>query len=258
MENLHLRQNPRVDEGFSLKRETCRSSDIKAVAATKWLGSRSSEKPVAQARNLSLKRESCRSSEKPVAQARNLSLKRHSGSSYDKRSWALAQARPLSLKRDPSRSSEIQGQFWGLFSSKIFGALEHQSTPFSLDSPLAERTENHQALATGTSYNPHTSEHSEWQTKSEGLCNGTRLVVTRMANHVLQTKIMSGKNIGNVTYIPRLSMSPSQCPWLFTLIRRQFPIIVSYAMTINKSEGQSLESVRLYLRDQYSVMINYM
>ncbi|KAF1898579.1 hypothetical protein Lal_00023582, partial [Lupinus albus] len=36
---------------------------------------------------------------------------------------------------------------------------------FSLNSPLAERTENHQALATGTSYNPHTSEHSEWLTK---------------------------------------------------------------------------------------------
>jgi ATP-dependent DNA helicase PIF1 len=29
--------------------------------------------------------------------------------------------------------------------------------------------------------------------------------------------------------------------------RRQFPIIVSYAMTINKSQGQSLDSVGLYL-----------
>ncbi|KAF1892576.1 hypothetical protein Lal_00011043 [Lupinus albus] len=38
---------------------------------------------------------------------------------------------------------------------------------FSLDSPLAERTENHQALATGTSYNPHTSEQSEWLTKNK-------------------------------------------------------------------------------------------
>ncbi|XP_019457532.1 PREDICTED: ATP-dependent DNA helicase PIF1-like [Lupinus angustifolius] len=46
--------------------------------------------------------------------------------------------------------------------------------------------------------------------QSEGLCNGTRLVVTKMANHVLEAKIMSGKNIGNITYIPRLSMSPSQ------------------------------------------------
>ncbi|KAF1864982.1 hypothetical protein Lal_00004355 [Lupinus albus] len=79
--------------------------------------------------------------------------------------------------------------------------------------------------------------------QSDRLCNGTRLVVTKMANHVLEAKIMSGKNIGNVTYIPRLSMSPSQCPWPFTLIRRQFPIIVSYVMTTNKSQGQSLESV---------------
>jgi ATP-dependent exoDNAse (exonuclease V) alpha subunit len=29
--------------------------------------------------------------------------------------------------------------------------------------------------------------------------------------------------------------------------RRQFPIIVSYAMTINKSQGQSLDCVGLYL-----------
>ncbi|XP_019434840.1 PREDICTED: ATP-dependent DNA helicase PIF1-like [Lupinus angustifolius] len=81
----------------------------------------------------------------------------------------------------------------------------------------------------------------------EGLCNGTRLVVTKMANHVLEAKIMSGKNIGNITYIPKLSMSQSQSPWPFMLIRRQFPIIVSYAMTMNKSQGQSLESVGLYL-----------
>jgi ATP-dependent DNA helicase PIF1 len=31
------------------------------------------------------------------------------------------------------------------------------------------------------------------------------------------------------------------------MTRRQFPIIVSYAMTINKSQGQSLDQVGLYL-----------
>ena len=81
----------------------------------------------------------------------------------------------------------------------------------------------------------------------QGLCNGTRLIVTRLADHVLEARIISGKNIGNLTYIPRMSMSPSQSPWPFKLIRRQFPIIVSYAMTINKSQGQSLDSVGLYL-----------
>ncbi|XP_058733685.1 uncharacterized protein LOC131605332 [Vicia villosa] len=83
--------------------------------------------------------------------------------------------------------------------------------------------------------------------QSDGLCNGTRLIVTRLASHVSEAKIISGKNIGNLFYIPRMSMSPSESPWPFKLIRRQFPIIVSYAMTINKSQGQSLDSVGLYL-----------
>ncbi|KAL5194023.1 hypothetical protein HKD37_20G056159 [Glycine soja] len=52
---------------------------------------------------------------------------------------------------------------------------------------------------------------------------------------------------GNTVYIPRLATSPSQSPWPFKLIRRKFPIIVSYAMTINKSQGQLLASVGLYL-----------
>jgi ATP-dependent DNA helicase PIF1 len=83
--------------------------------------------------------------------------------------------------------------------------------------------------------------------QSMGLCNGTRLIITRMANHVLETKIMSGINIGGMTYIPRMDMPPSRSPWPFKLTRRQFPIIVSYAITINKSQGQSLDNVGLYL-----------
>ncbi|XP_058767624.1 uncharacterized protein LOC131641336 [Vicia villosa] len=81
----------------------------------------------------------------------------------------------------------------------------------------------------------------------EGLCNGTRLTVTRLAAHVIKAKIISGKNIGNLFYIPRMSLSPSQSPWPFKLVRRQFPIIVFFAMTINKSQGQSLDNVGLYL-----------
>ncbi|XP_058783480.1 uncharacterized protein LOC131658168 [Vicia villosa] len=89
--------------------------------------------------------------------------------------------------------------------------------------------------------------------QSEGLCSGTRLTVTRLANHVIEAKIISGTNIGNTIYIPRMSLSPSQSPWSFKLIRRQFPIIVSFAMTINKSQGQSLDHVGLYLpKDVFS------
>lgn len=83
--------------------------------------------------------------------------------------------------------------------------------------------------------------------QNEGLCNGTRLIITRLANHIIEAEIISGKNLGTRVLIPRMSMSPSQSPWPFKLIRRQFPIIVSYAMTINKSQGQSLATVGLYL-----------
>uniref|UniRef100_A0A0R0J3Z4 ATP-dependent DNA helicase n=1 Tax=Glycine max TaxID=3847 RepID=A0A0R0J3Z4_SOYBN len=83
--------------------------------------------------------------------------------------------------------------------------------------------------------------------QTQGLCNDTRLIVTRLANHVIAAKTIYGKNIGLKVYIPIMSMSPSQLPWPFKLLRRQFPIMLSYAMTINKSQGQSLSTVGLYL-----------
>jgi ATP-dependent DNA helicase PIF1 len=89
--------------------------------------------------------------------------------------------------------------------------------------------------------------------QSQGLCNGTRMIVTKLANHVIEARIMSGKNIGELRLLPKVKMSPSQSPWPFKLNRIQFPIIASYAMTINKSQGQSLDNVGLYLpKDVFS------
>jgi ATP-dependent DNA helicase PIF1 len=89
--------------------------------------------------------------------------------------------------------------------------------------------------------------------QTDGLCNGSRLTVTKLGDHVIEAKIMSGKNIGTKVAIPRLALSPSQSPWPFKLRRLQFPVIVSYAMTINKSQGQSLDYVGIYLpKDVFS------
>ncbi|KAL2970943.1 hypothetical protein AAZX31_15G165500 [Glycine max] len=57
--------------------------------------------------------------------------------------------------------------------------------------------------------------------QTQGLCNGTRLIVTKLAKHVIAADIIFGKNIGQNVYIPRMSMSPSQSPWPFKLLRRQ-------------------------------------
>nr|XP_043633373.1 ATP-dependent DNA helicase PIF1-like [Erigeron canadensis] len=81
-----------------------------------------------------------------------------------------------------------------------------------------------------------------------GLCNGTRLRVTRLGKHVIEAEVISGNNIGYKTYIPRMKLIPSDQRIPFKFHRRQFPLVVSFAMTINKSQGQSLSTVGLYLQ----------
>ncbi|MBT0716561.1 hypothetical protein DOLIC_00001 [Dolichomitus sp. PSUC_FEM 10030005] len=49
--------------------------------------------------------------------------------------------------------------------------------------------------------------------------------------------------------IPKMDMIPSESVLPFVLKRRQFPVIVSYAMTIHMSQGQSFESVGVYFID---------
>ncbi|XP_076896875.1 uncharacterized protein LOC143550020 [Bidens hawaiensis] len=81
------------------------------------------------------------------------------------------------------------------------------------------------------------------------LCNGTRLQVVSLGKHVIEAKVVSGTNIGFRTLLSRISLTPSDKKLPFKLKRRQFPISVCFAMTINKSQGQSLSRVGLYLKD---------
>ena len=83
--------------------------------------------------------------------------------------------------------------------------------------------------------------------QNAGLCNGTRLVITKLGTWVIEAKIITGTNIGAHVFIPRITLSPSESKWPFLLKRRQFPISVCFAMTINKSQGQSLKHVGVYL-----------
>ena len=80
-----------------------------------------------------------------------------------------------------------------------------------------------------------------------GLCNGTRLIITKLATWLIEAEIITGTNIGTRVFIPRITLSPSDSKWPFVLKRRQFPISVCFAMTINKSQGQSLKHVGVYL-----------
>ena len=83
--------------------------------------------------------------------------------------------------------------------------------------------------------------------QSSGLCNGTRLVITQLYDKIIEAKILASSNIGHKVFIPRISLTATESKWPFIFKRRQFPIRPCYAMTINKSQGQSLKQVGLYL-----------
>lgn len=71
--------------------------------------------------------------------------------------------------------------------------------------------------------------------QKEGLCNGTRMLVTKLGKKVVEIEIWTGGNVGEKMRIPRIIMTTAdnKCP--YKMRRRQFPIHVCYAMTINKS-----------------------
>jgi hypothetical protein len=83
-----------------------------------------------------------------------------------------------------------------------------------------------------------------------GLCNGTRMVLVRMSRRVLEVKLIGGEHDGQLALIPRITLSPTegQTGFAFVLKRRQFPVRLAFALTINKAQGQSVKYIGIDLR----------
>jgi ATP-dependent DNA helicase PIF1 len=84
--------------------------------------------------------------------------------------------------------------------------------------------------------------------QSEGLCNGTRLVITVLGDVVIEGQIVTGTHKGRSFLMPRISLTLKNNRFPFVLQRQQYPIKVCYSMTINKSQGQTLSTVGVYLQ----------
>ncbi|KAH0604597.1 uncharacterized protein H6S33_006265 [Morchella sextelata] len=87
----------------------------------------------------------------------------------------------------------------------------------------------------------------------QGLCNGTRMTVTRLGRRCIEAKILDGEFDGEPKVIPRIQLSSAEGDLPFIIIRRQLPIRLCFAVTVNKSQGQSLDVVRVDLRSDYNV-----
>nr|GFB97816.1 ATP-dependent DNA helicase PIF1-like [Tanacetum cinerariifolium] len=75
------------------------------------------------------------------------------------------------------------------------------------------------------------------------LCNGTRMIVTQLLNKVIEARIITGTRISEKVFLPRISLINRDLEMPFLFKRKQFPVKLSYAMTINKSQEPRLLKV---------------
>ena len=54
-----------------------------------------------------------------------------------------------------------------------------------------------------------------------GLCNGTRLIVRNMYNRLIEAEIAVGENSGQIVYIPKMPLIPTDLSLPFEFTRLQ-------------------------------------
>ena len=81
----------------------------------------------------------------------------------------------------------------------------------------------------------------------KGLCNGMRMILLQAYPHILEVIIIGGDHHGQKAFIPRITLKPSSHRYPFTIRHCQFPVCLSFVMTINKSQGQLLKYIGIHL-----------
>ncbi|XP_062014500.1 uncharacterized protein LOC133731039 [Rosa rugosa] len=83
-----------------------------------------------------------------------------------------------------------------------------------------------------------------------GLCNGTRLACRGSYKNLIDAEILNGQFAKTRVFLPRISLKSAKTSGLpFEMTRKQFPVKLSFALTINKSQGQTIPNVGIYLPD---------
>ena len=80
--------------------------------------------------------------------------------------------------------------------------------------------------------------------------NGTRCVITKLSANTIETRISHGRYVGHDIIIPCIPLIPSNSTLPFEFRRLQFPVALCFAMTINKSQGQTFKAVGVDLTNE--------
>ena len=74
------------------------------------------------------------------------------------------------------------------------------------------------------------------------------MIITRLGRRCIEARILGGEFHGQLRLIPRIKLTTTESDMPYILSRRQYPIRLCFAMTVNKSQGQSLKTVGVDLR----------
>ena len=70
--------------------------------------------------------------------------------------------------------------------------------------------------------------------QSNSLRNGTRMIIVNMMDRCLECEVATGSMRGLRVYLQRIPHHDSTGDFPFTIVRRQFPVIPAFCITINK------------------------
>jgi ATP-dependent DNA helicase PIF1 len=75
-------------------------------------------------------------------------------------------------------------------------------------------------------------------------------VIYNFQKNVIDAEIVLGQHVGKRVFLPRIPLYPTDDEMFpFEFKREQFPIRLSFDMTINKAQGQTIPDVGIFLPD---------
>ena len=91
----------------------------------------------------------------------------------------------------------------------------------------------------------------------KGLMNGTRLIIQELHEKYIVGVVQRDPGLANLLHqvdlednvhiIPRISCCPTEDNMTLRFVRLQIPVLPAFCLTINKSQGQTLQAVGLFL-----------
>ncbi|XP_073154036.1 uncharacterized protein [Henckelia pumila] len=82
------------------------------------------------------------------------------------------------------------------------------------------------------------------------LCNGTRLICLNLGRNFIDADIITVPHKGTRYFLHQMPIKSEENSGLpFELTRRQYPVRLSFALTINKAQGQTIPNVGIFLHN---------